>query len=159
MTLLVQFAVTRIASHARPAARATADEQADQEAIRRLVGLWSSAVNAGDAVGYAVLFTDDAVVMRYDGPKIVGKAAVRAWVQRAFDQFTYQETNFPIEEIKIFAQSAYARGAYTQRMSLKNGAASIELRGKYVAILEREPDSSWKLSRTIWNSDIPAPSR
>ena len=117
---------------------------------------YAAAVNAGDAAAVAALFTDDAVGMLPNAPAAMGKEAIQSNLQSRFDQFTYELVNSQGEAVGA-GNWAFSRGAYTLKATPKAGGKAIEDSGKYLNILERQSDGSWKIARHIWNSDKPLP--
>ena len=67
----------------------------------------------------------------------------------------------PTDEMEITAletQSAgdwaYSRGVYSVAFPLDNGEQGF-VDGKFMTILQRQPDGSWKIHRDIYNSNVP----
>jgi ketosteroid isomerase-like protein len=44
-----------------------------------------------------------------------------------------------------------------EKFTPKSGSESMQDIGKYMAILEKQADGSWKYTHFIWNTDIPQP--
>jgi ketosteroid isomerase-like protein len=59
------------------------------------------------------------------------------------------------EEIKETTDWGYATGTYTFEMTPKKGGAPIKGFGKFLTILEKQKDGSWKISRDIFNYNAP----
>jgi ketosteroid isomerase-like protein len=53
----------------------------------------------------------------------------------------------------------FARGMYSATLVPKAGGAQIPIDGKFLTILARQPDGSWKIWRDIFNSNQPPPNR
>jgi uncharacterized protein (TIGR02246 family) len=139
-----------------PVAEEAPSTEADVEAIRGVNQQCLAAINSGDADTCPNLFTDDGVFMPPNEPMIIGKDAIRAWLQTAMDSFTFDNT-WSSEEIVVFGDWAFDRGSSTSIITPKEGGESIKDAGKYIWILERQSDGSWKYARVIWNSDNPPP--
>jgi ketosteroid isomerase-like protein len=58
-------------------------------------------------------------------------------------------------EVQVVGPWAFDRGAYRWRGIPRAGGEPIEDHGKYLVILQRQPDGSWKVARDMDNSDRP----
>jgi len=59
------------------------------------------------------------------------------------------------DEIQVTGEWAFDRGTYQWRGVPRAGGDAIDDRGKYLVILQRQVDGSWKLARAMDNSDRP----
>jgi uncharacterized protein (TIGR02246 family) len=131
--------------------------QADFEAaISKLHDAYLAAWNAGDAAALAAFYTDDAVVMPANAPTVSGKEAIQSYFQAQFGQFSQEQAASKAEAVAA-GDWAFTRGTYTLKLTPKAGGKAIEDSGKYLDILARQSDGSWKMARQIWNSDNPSP--
>ncbi|MDA2931509.1 SgcJ/EcaC family oxidoreductase, partial [Acidobacteria bacterium AH-259-O06] len=136
-----------------PLEEATSTE-ADVEAVNSLHDEYVTVHNDNDAERLAALYTQDAVLMPPNEPARAGNQAVQSWFQDAFDQST-AELSLASDEVQVTADSAFDRGTYTIKLTPKSGGEAIEDNGKWILILRKQPDGSWKIARAIWNSDKP----
>ena len=130
--------------------------EADLEMISDLREVYATAVNAGDVDRLTDSFTEDAVVMPPNEPVVTGYEAIELWFQANFEEFT-AELTVSSEEVEVVDEWAFDRGTYTLTLTPKAEGEPIEDNGKYIDILQKQPDGSWKYTRTIWNSDRPLP--
>jgi|SRR5688572_1860851 len=65
-------------------------------------------------------------------------------------------TSFVInsEEIDGSGGLAYSRGTWVFK-GVANDSIEINDNGKYLVLLNKQADGSWKVTREIWNSDLP----
>jgi ketosteroid isomerase-like protein len=135
--------------------RPTGLSEADRTAIRQVGETDMKMMNAKNWLGDVELYTEDAIQLPPNQAAVQGKAAIQAW-EEAFPPFS----NFQAQSLEIGGQGdvAYDRGTYSMTMT-PPGAASIEDHGKYLTILRKQADGSWKISRLIYNSDLPLPAR
>ncbi|MCH7939879.1 MAG: nuclear transport factor 2 family protein [Candidatus Marinimicrobia bacterium] len=70
------------------------------------------------------------------------------------DQFTFN-MGITNEEVRVAGDWAFARGTYTAILTPKAGGETIDIDGKYLTILERQVDGSWKIFRDCFNSNVP----
>jgi uncharacterized protein (TIGR02246 family) len=130
--------------------------ETDVEAIKKVNVDLINAFNASDAAAAVALVMDDAVDLPPNRPAVIGKEAIRSFVQSDFDQFTMNFAD-EIVEIEVARDLAYIWTNYTVTLTPKNDGEPIGNNGKWLKVLRRQPDGSWKFSRNIWNSDNPPP--
>ena len=128
----------------------------DEQAIRKLTEDWLAAIRSKDIPGLAGMVTEDAVFLPSGFPPIRGKQAVETMYRSFFPQFSSVEQTVSIEELQVVGDWAFAWG--TERFTLipEAGGAPIEMQGKGMSILRRQPDGSWKFARGI-NNTLPRP--
>ncbi len=131
-----------------------AETEADVDAINSLRDEFIALDNASDAAGLASLFTNDAVLMPPNQAAVTGNQAIESWFQTTFDQFT---TEFTVasEELEVVGDWAFDWGAYMTALTPKAGGEATEDRGKYIVILRKQVDGSWRIVKNIWNSNNP----
>ena len=128
------------------------DQQKAISQIKAISDARAKAFIQGNAAGIAEHFTEDAVLMAPDAPAQKGRPAVQAYYQAIFDQYTTQLTS-GYEQVKIEGNLAYGRGFAQLILTPKKGGPIIRSTAKYLNILERQSDGSWKTSHDIWNSN------
>ena len=133
--------------------RPTGLSEADRTAIRKADETDMMMMIAKDWKGDLALYTEDAIQLPPNQAALQGKAAIQAWYE-AFPPFS----NFQEQSLEIEGQAdlAYDRGTYSMTVT-PPGAAPIEDRGKYLTILRKQADGSWKVARAMFNSDLPLP--
>jgi uncharacterized protein (TIGR02246 family) len=140
-----------------PEPAAEAPDKAEVEAAIGVVrDLYVAATNAGDAPSIAKLYTDDGVRMPPNMLAEVGKEAIQAGLQAEFDKFN---TNLTVttQEIEVGGDLAFGRGSYAITLTAKAGGQTVEDAGKWMNVLRRQADGSWKIARHTWNSNTPLP--
>jgi ketosteroid isomerase-like protein len=133
--------------------------QDDMEAIQSLHNKDIEASMALDEGALEALWTDDIVTMHPGEPPVVGKAANVAKLQAVIEQMKGQEIlayNEEWQEIRIEGDWAYEWGAITGRMHPYNERNETSYRYNAVRILQRQPDGSWKIARSIYNDAQPS---
>jgi uncharacterized protein (TIGR02246 family) len=130
----------------------SSNQQKDVAAITSMSKARATAFNNSDAMAIAEHFTEEAILMAPGQPATVGKAAVRAYYQAIFDKYVPAlESHY--EEVEVAGDLAYGRGIATVRLTPKQGGASTTSKAKYLNILKRQADGSWKTTHDIWNSN------
>jgi ketosteroid isomerase-like protein len=56
-----------------------------------------------------------------------------------------------------FGDLAYDMGTWTATMQMEGMEEPYQDAGKYLVICEKQPDGSWLMKASTWNSDIPMP--
>lgn len=123
----------------------------DIAAINELREKELSAALAGNVDSLIALRTDDFIAMLPDMPAIEGKEAVREVLTGMFGQMEEFEHNTISEEVIVSGDWAIHRGTYADRVTMKSGEESIAYEGKYLWILQRQDDGSWKYAMQMSN--------
>ena len=144
-----------------PASEAEAKQQLqdDMEAIQSMHNKDIEASMALDEGALESLWTDDIVTMHPGQPPVVGKAANIAKLQAGIEQMKGLEIlayNEEWQEIRIAGDWAYEWGSITGRTHPYNQRNETSYRYNAVRILQRQPDGSWKIARSIYNDAQPA---
>ncbi|MBE3064794.1 MAG: hypothetical protein IMZ69_07215, partial [Spirochaetes bacterium] len=58
-------------------------------------------------------------------------------------------------EIIVTGPWAYSRGVYTQDLKNKSSGQVVHVDGKFLTIFKLQQDSSWKIFRDCFNSNVP----
>ena len=153
---LLQFAVCIFAGTTLLAGCSSQDEanlEADTAAIIDFENQYRSSQNAGDIDQFMSLWTEDGILMPPNGPPVIGKDQIRVRTIGRFDQFTF-DLNGTEAEVEVAGGWAFTRGTYTVTVTPKEGGQPVFIDGKFMNILERQPDGSWKMHRGIFNSNV-----
>jgi uncharacterized protein (TIGR02246 family) len=130
-------------------------QEEDIAQIRKFLETAGAAVNQGDAEAEVGRFTEDGIYMWPDAPSIKGRKALREWFERRFEHVEARiESN--TEELVVCGDWAFERGTSVVRIRQKNSSRIDTVHGKYINILRRQEDGSWKIARRIRNRDHPA---
>jgi uncharacterized protein (TIGR02246 family) len=137
-----------------PKPEAKRDAAADTAAITALNNQSAAAFNANDAAAVAATFTDDAIMMPENQAAVEGRAAIQAWYAAMF-KYDVKSADTPLE-IQVAGDWAYERGNGTVTATPKSGKP-ITISLKYLRVIKRQADGSWKGYRLIVNSNNPPP--
>jgi len=127
--------------------------EVDTAAINDIWSQYSSSVNDGDVDRWMSLWTEDGVRMPPNEPTIIGKDQIRVGMKRVFDQFTF-DMDITNEEVGVAGDWAFSRGIYTFAQTPKEGGPPVFFDGKYMTILQRQADGSWKIHRDIFHFHV-----
>ena len=102
-----------------------------------------------NATGIAAAYTEDGAILAPNDKTHHGRQALENFWTSFFDEIGGAAS---IESVEIAGEGnlAYQWATY----SLEGGGQSDT--GKFVEIYKRQPDGSWKIRLTIFNSDNPA---
>jgi uncharacterized protein (TIGR02246 family) len=108
---------------------------------------YNKAFNEGDAAGCAAFFTDDVLLMSPGQPMTRGRKAFEdTYKSRMADSTGGTHTN-ALVEYGVEGDMAYQVGTFAI-----TGATPSE-QGKFVNVLKRQADGTWKVAVSIFNSD------
>jgi uncharacterized protein (TIGR02246 family) len=124
--------------------------------ILRLDAEWSEAAQTRDVDRVVSYWADDATVLPPGGPAIVGRAGIREFVARSFENPSFR-ISWKTNDVVVSEGGDFAYGMGTNKVSFTApDGTPVTVDGKAVTIWRREPDGSWKCVVDIWN-DAPAP--
>jgi len=119
-----------------------------------MVRALETAFNAGDAQAVAALFADDAVLMASQQADEVGRAEILKSYAEQFSAYTIQLRGVAVET-QLFGDYGFSRGTYEFTLLPKAGGDPIVDDGRFLTVLQRQPDGSWKAIREMSNSSKP----
>jgi len=122
----------------------------DVAAINGVIDAVIEADLAGDWAAVAENFVEDLVYMPPNLPAVEGRAAWLEWVQSL--DFKIIELAVDVHEIDGRGDLAFVRGKYAETLA-EGDAEPMELDGKWIWILRKQADGSWKVAVGISNSN------
>lgn len=132
-----------------------ADPADDVAAIQALQARWNQAVEAGNIDGYVAVLDADIELMPTDAPPIRGADNYRAFLQPVFVNDTYRIEAVGPGEIVVDGDLAYARYDYIIHRTPKDGSQTFSTLRKYLDVMRRQEDGSWRVYKHIWNFNEP----
>lgn len=133
------------------------DVEAEEAAIRQTAVEWMNAANAKDVDRIVGLYTGDASLFPPNAPLVAGKEAFgTVWSEMVEAPGFSTSLRTTKVEISRSGELAYAAGTYEDTRNDPEGNP-VPDRGKWVVVLKKQPDGTWKIVADIWNSDEPAP--
>ena len=127
--------------------------------VAQLYGLWNeyaAAANEGDLERWIALWIDDGIQLPPGAPCRIGKAEIRQGMQPLFDRFDTRKMIIQPEEVRILGDRAYSHGTYEFEMAPKEGGETMRHSGKFLDILEKQVDGSWKIAIDCHNYSTPS---
>jgi ketosteroid isomerase-like protein len=143
---------------------ATTDESAsgaltaaDSAAIVAVSARLAAAGLSRDWAAWNEDFITDPVRLPPHAPTVSGKAS-----SDALNDATPQFTTFDVAITSIVGRADLAVATGSFKLTVAAGQDSsgkptpaVNDQGKFVQVLMKQPDGSWKIARDIWNSDLP----
>ena len=133
--------------------RTDTNTDADAAAINKIWESYSSSLNNGDIDSWLSLWTEDGVQMPPNEAAVIGMDQLRQRNGGGMDLFVI-DIEITNEEVEVDGNLAFSRGHYVATFSPKDGAQPIPVDGKFMTILKRQTDGSWKIHRDIFNSNV-----
>jgi len=130
-------------------------EESVRQAISDVRTKYMEAYNRGDAASVVAFFTEDAKLLPPDTTMVSGKQGIQAFYAPVGAGVSSGLT-LESMELQHGGDLAYDMGTYSVKIQPAGGQL-MEEKGKYVAILRRQADGSWKLTTSIWNHNMPMP--
>jgi uncharacterized protein (TIGR02246 family) len=153
--------VALLLSACQPIVAESEPQPSDEDVTAAVNALWDeyeASQMAGDPDRWIALWTDAGVKMAPDAPAIEGTDQIYARAQRSMAD--------PVDEMVITAletqssgDMAYSRGVFSFTFTIDETGEQEMMDGKFMTILQRQPDGSWKIHRDIhnWNAPPAAP--
>jgi len=131
---------------------------ADRLAIETLNQHDITATLACDLKAIVSQWTDDFVVIPGTGDVVRGRSVNAANAERAMEQMqgiVPVDYDLNVEEITVSGDYAFEWGTYRGTARPSGGGSDITYSGKFMRILQRQSDGSWKMHRTMATTDAP----
>jgi uncharacterized protein (TIGR02246 family) len=138
-----------------PAAAPTTDVNAVTDAVNAIWREYEASLLAGDADRWIALWAEDGVQLPPGTTKVEGKEAIYAGIVSDLDAYVYTEFVITPEELSVDGDIAISRGVYTVTFVAKAGGDPMQVDGKYMTFIHKQPDGTWKIHRDIFNSNVP----
>ena len=135
----------------QPAAAASGDDPAAYRAHEAYV----TAINSNNLDTLLGVLTDDVVFLAPHEPVMVGKAAVRPWLEGYLKAFKTRWDK-PVQEFVVNGEWAFERYSYKSTDTPVGGGDVVEDTGWGLVIYHRDADGTWRVARDAWGSDHPA---
>ncbi|MEZ4615891.1 MAG: DUF4440 domain-containing protein [Caldilineaceae bacterium] len=152
VAMLVSVACQPITAQSQPAA-----PPSDEDVVAAVNAIWDeyeASVIAGDVDRWIAQWTDDGVQMPPNEPFVEGKENIYARVGANMAAGPTDEFVITPLEITSAGDWAYSRGVYTVTFPLSDNEQGFT-DGKFMTILQRQSDGTWKIHRDIFNSGVP----
>jgi len=128
--------------------------QADEDAIRAVNTAFAAGANSGSADAMTAVYGSDAVIQGYNMAAVTGTAAIhKLWT----DLNAPVKANLRVTVTKVEGAGdvAYLTGSYHLVLTSKDSThpSTVTEDGKYINVLWRQADKSWKIVADAWNAN------
>ncbi len=131
------------------------DTAAEEAAIREMSVEWMNAANAKDVERMLGLYTDDTSLYPPSLAIVTGKEAIRTYYSQVLESPGFV-ASLEITNVGISSAGDLAYSAGTSETTVNDAQGNpVTVREKWVAILKKQPDGTWKSVLDIWNSNEP----
>ena len=132
---------------------------ADSAAIAGVTSRLAAAARAGNWDAWGAEYVADPVRFPPNAPALVGKTAADAF-NHASPKFSAFDGTVTFVTGK--GDMAVASGNYNVSVPAGKDAAgkatpAVNDEGKFMQLLTKQDDGTWKIARDIWNSNLPSP--
>jgi len=134
---------------------APAPNEADPTAISEAREQLIAALNNDNVDGIMAILTGDHITMAPNEPALA-LTALRAWHQSRISE-SKLDMSFTSEEILMVGDWAFERWTSSLTLTPTAGGSPTRDSNKGIWVWKRQADGTWRLARSIWNSDIPIP--
>lgn len=128
---------------------------ADEAALRKLDEEWSKAAGAKDVEKTISYYTDDALILPPNSPVLKGKEAARGMWGAMFKAPGFgggwKATTI---EVSQSGDLGWITGNYEISETDASGKPMTD-KGKYLAVMKKQADGSWKCVADMFNTDLP----
>ena len=131
--------------------QATALSDSDVAAIKTVTDTYVKTALAGDWDAWGKTIAEDAVTLPPNSAPLKGRAAAVAF-GKAFPKMT----SFSVSTTETTGRGdiAYIVGTFSLAAKVPDGS-SLDDKGSFIDVLQRQSDGGWLFSRLTWHSDIP----
>ena len=123
--------------------------------VARVRDSWMTAWQAADAAALAALYEPEGVDMQNHQPTLLGADAFRNSMASQFASATPTNIALTPEKTVVSGDLAYDRGLYSVTMQPKAGGQPVIDSGRYLVVLRKQADGSWKIVEGMANSPTP----
>ena len=114
-----------------------------------------TAINSNDLNQMLDVLTDDVVFLSANEAPMVGKAAVRPWLE-AYLKAYKTHWDKPVQEFVVNGDWAFERYSYTSNDTPLGGGDVVTDTGWGLVLYHHDADGKWRVARDAWGPDHPA---
>jgi ketosteroid isomerase-like protein len=141
-----------------PTPRSEATAAVDHSGAHQVHEAYVTAINSNNLDSLLGMLTEDVVFLSAHEPVMVGKAAVRPWLEGYLKSFK-THWDKPVQEFVVNGDWAFERYSYKSADTPLGGGAVVEDTGWGLVIYHHDADGKWRVARDAWGPDHPAPAK
>ena len=135
----------------------SATTAADLQAIAKVRDSFAAAFKAGDVATLTALYVNDGLTQPDNQPTGTGPAGIAASFKRFLDQFNMMAFTLTPVKTEASGDLAYDIGTYTFTATMKPKGDTAKAEGRYVVVLRKGADGTWKAVADMDNITTPPP--
>lgn len=139
---------------APPPAEPAGPSAEDITAIRAMTDRFREALLAKDWPALESLYADRAVLMPPEAATVMGARPIADWF--AGSGLTVKTLDTTVDAIGGSGNLAVNRGTYTLVAVPSGATGDVTERGRYLWVVQRQTNGTWRITADIWNTDAPA---
>lgn len=112
---------------------------------------FAAALNARDAKAAAALYTEDAVLIPPGEPMVRGRRAIEDYWRGAIESGGIRDVSVETMDAQSSGSLGYETGSFVLTADGPDGRPVVD-RGRYVELLRRDADGTWRSTHGIWNA-------
>lgn len=125
------------------------NERAKNIDVAQVYKLWeayATSTNEGNLERWTSLWTEEGIQMPPGEPRRIGKEHIQRAMQTKFERFSIHNMVIDTDEVRILGDRAYSHGTYRFDITPKEGGMTESIQGKFLDILVKQADGSWKIA-------------
>ena len=126
-------------------------KSATAEELSQMNRDFAAALNNKDAVAAANLYTEDATLLPPGEPPVSGRENIRKYWEGAIGAGAF-DVSVATTSTGSHGDIGYEVGRFRMSIKAADGSVTVE-NGKYVELLKRMEDGTWKSTHGVWNTD------
>jgi len=150
--------VAVVAACGAPGSRPAADSATADATAHRAHEAYVTAINSNNLDSLLAMLTEDVVYLYPHEPVLVGKTAVRPWVDAYLKAFQTHWEKVALEFV-VAGEWAFERYSYKSTDTPRAGGAVVQDTGWGLVIYHHDPDGTWRVARDAWSTDRPLPTK
>lgn len=127
-------------------------------AVNVMYEVWIQDFIAHGLDGYVAHFTREGTFMPPKSMPVIGKPAVRSWMEAFGNHLTIQIDELVRDKIEVSGDLAYCRYHATGTYGIQSSGKVVAFDQKYLDVLKKQPDGTWKIAYHTWSSNNMLPS-
>lgn len=155
LPILALVALTTACTAPSQQPAASAATAATDAAAHQAHEAYVTAINSNDLDDLLGMLTDDVVFLSAHEPVLVGKTAVKPWLE-AYLKTYRTHWDKPVHEFVVNDEWAFERYSYKSTDTPLAGGPPVEDTGWGLLIYHHDADGKWRVARDAWGPDHPA---
>ena len=127
----------------------------DVTAVNGVRDAWAAAWKSGNAANLAALYDENALHAANHEASLQGTIALASSYGAQFGQVTPTNLVLNSDRTEVSGDLAYDFGTFQYSVTPKNGGAPVSDSGRYLVVLKKQADGTWKIVADMDNSASP----